>query len=439
MRPTNSFVLFGHAFKNAKTDFWISFQVLFWITVVLALVFYFVEHIAQPEEYTNPWKAFVWAFTRYIGDPGHFAGRGPVTIVGRCIDMLIGILKILIFSVPAGLVANGFRKAMDDDKRQMHLKECRERIIKSFRRTVNKATRYRVPPCNVSVVTLQAKKGLTENDIIDTVAQYSEFRLRNLATSQVRSECPQDRLVIEMIPSDKRTVDGYVIEKTIYGIKIDRKSTVTIIAPTSGTECSIGYFSYYVAQFGGFNYVSREFVENVDDPVSFYTISDDSHRGVREFINDIRQLASTKDHWNIVMISSENRYDTQIHIVHNIENGNETVTSVLSEGQFQNLCSQLTATMNGQYGLQCDVDKKYRPVGSKNIVLKTGGGKENSGFTIRVSYRVTSWMDGVTPIALDFAKVIRQHLEAKKKGNFTEHPGWKLQGNGFGLNETDNN
>ena len=64
---------------------------------MLALLFYFVEHTAQPEEYKNPWDAFVWAITRYIGDPGKFAGKGPVTLVGRYIDTFIGILKILIF------------------------------------------------------------------------------------------------------------------------------------------------------------------------------------------------------------------------------------------------------------------------------------------------------------------------------------------------------
>lgn len=70
MKKTNAFVLFGRAFKNAKADFWVSIQVLLVATVVLALLFYFVEHDAQPEEYQNPWDAFVWAITRYIGDPG---------------------------------------------------------------------------------------------------------------------------------------------------------------------------------------------------------------------------------------------------------------------------------------------------------------------------------------------------------------------------------
>ena len=99
---------------------------------------------------------------------------------------------------------------------------------------------------------------MSERDIIDTVTKFDEFRLRNLATSQTAAEHPQDRLVIEMLPLDQQTVDGYKIERTSYGIRIKRGSNVTIIAPTAATENSIGHFAYYLAQFGGFNYVSRE-------------------------------------------------------------------------------------------------------------------------------------------------------------------------------------
>ena len=438
MKRTNSFILFGRAFKNARKDFWVSIQVLFWATVLLAIVFYFVEHVAQPDEYSNFWDAFVWAVTRYIGDPGNFAGKGPVTLVGRYIDTLIGIMKILIFAVPAGLVSNGFRKAMDDDKRRLHLEACRERITKSFRRVLNRATRYRILPRNLSIVTLQAKKGMTENDIIETVVSFPEFRLRNLATSQVASEHPQDRLVIEMLPLDQKTVDGYAIEKTAYGIKIDRKSRVTIIAPTAGTECSIGHFSYYVAQFGGFNFVSREFVKDVDNPVSFYTISDDSRHGVREFMEDIKALSPSRAHWNIALISSDNMYDTQIHVVHKVKQGDQTSVSVLSEERFQALCTQLSDVMKDQHELLCDIDEIYRPVGPKNLLVKTGAGVENNGFTMRISYSVTTWTPTIAPIALNLSKVIRQHLEAEERREFTEHDGWKLQGNGFGVNDNEN-
>jgi voltage-gated potassium channel len=118
-KRTNAFVLFGKAFINAKKDFWVSIQVLLFVSIGLALLFWWVEGIAQPDIYggvSGLFQSFVWTITRYIGDPGHFAGDGPITLSGRFIDTFIGILKILIFAVPAGLVANGFRKAMKDDK-----------------------------------------------------------------------------------------------------------------------------------------------------------------------------------------------------------------------------------------------------------------------------------------------------------------------------------
>lgn len=439
MKRTNSFILFGRAFKNAKKDFWVSIQVLFWTTLVLAAIFYIVEHVAQPEEYNNPWDAFVWAITRYIGDPGHFAGKGPITLTGRYIDTIIGILKILIFAVPAGLVANGFRKAMEDDKRLLHLEECRERIQKTFRRVLNKSTHFRVPPRNVSVVTLQAKKGMTENDIIDTVTKYPEFRLRNLATSQTHSEHPQDRLVIEMLPLSEHTVDGFDIIQTRYGVKIDRKSNVTIIAPTSGTECSIGSFAFYVAQFGCFNFVSREFVQDVDEPVSYFTINDETKENIAEFIQDVNSLSKGKDHWNITLISSDNVHDTQIHFIHKMKQEGEVALTTLNEQQFQQFYAKLSELLHENHQLLCDLDEKYQPVGQKNIGVKVGGGKDNNCFTLRVSYSVTTWIDTYSPIVLDIAKTIKQHLEADYRREFVEHPGWKTKGCGYGDNIEFNN
>lgn len=438
MKRTNSFVLFGRAFKNARNDFWVSIQVLFWITIALTTVFYFVEHTAQPEEYSNPWDAFVWAITRYIGDPGHFSGKGPITLTGRYIDTFIGILKILIFAVPAGLVANGFRQAMADDKRTRHLEDCRERIRKSFRRLLNKKTQYRVVPRRVIFTSLQAKKGMNENDIIDTVTKFDEFRLRNLADSQVASEHPQDRLVIEMLPLDKKTTDGFDIVRKDYGIKIDRKSNVTIIAPTAATENSIGHFAYYLAQFGGFNYVSREFVTDVDEPVSYFTIEGkegEMETPLKEFIEDVKQLSKVKEHWNIVLVSADNVYDTQFHFVHRANEKSGLELTTLDEARFQEFYTAFSERMKAEYDYMSDRDEKYRPVGKKNIGIKAGGGVTNNAFILRISYSVTTWSDRSAPIIVDMAKVIKQHLESPERSQFEELPAWKKKGCGYGENE----
>ena len=443
MKKTNSFVLFGRAFKNARNDFWVSIQVLFWITIVLTIVFYFVEHTAQPEEYSNPWDAFVWAITRYIGDPGHFAGNGPITLTGRYIDTIIGILKILIFAVPAGLVANGFKKAMDDDKRIRHLEDCRERIHKSFRRLLNKDTQYRVVPRRIIFTSLQAKKGMNENDIIDTVTKYDEFRLRNLADSQVASEHPQDRLVIEMLPLGKidkiyKSVDGFLIERTKYGIKIDRQSNVTIVAPTAATENSMGHFAYYMAQFGGFNYVSREFVTDVDEPVNYFTIEGKEGEWevpLKEYVEDVKKMSKAKEHWNIILVSSDNVYDTQFHFIHRANEKSGLELTTLDEAKFQEFYAAFSERMKAKYDYMSDMDEKYRPIGKKNIGVKAGGGDTNNTFILRISYSVTTWSDRPAPIIVDMAKVMKQYLEISERSQFEELPKWKKKGCGYGENE----
>ncbi len=435
---TNAFVLFGRAFKNAQSDFWVSIQVLFWITIVLTIIFFFVEHIAQPEEYSNPWDAFVWAITRYIGDPGHFAGKGPITLTGRYIDTFIGILKILIFAVPAGLVANGFRKAMEDDKRKLHLVECRDRIRKSFRRILNKNTQYRVITRRLPIITLQAKKGMSEKDIIDTVTKFDEFRLRNLATSQTAEEHPQDRLVIEMLPLDQQTVDGYRIERTSYGININRGSNVTIIAPSAATENSIGHFAYYLAQFGGFNYVSREFISDVDEPVSYYTLDGQEtewEQPLKDYIRDIKSLSAFREKWNVILISSDNIYDTQFHFVHRANEKSGLAYTTLDEETFTGLYTDMAAKMREEFGYLSDSDEKYRPVGKKNVGILTGGGTVNNAFTLRISYSVSTWSDRPTPIIVEMAKILKCHLEKPERNQFEENPSWKKKGCGYGENE----
>lgn len=416
---------------------WVSLQVLVVITIVLSVVLFFVENNAQPCVYTNLWDSCLWAFMSYIGDPGHFADFAPVTIVGRIIAVIIGIIGIAIFAVPAGLIGSGFMDAIEEDKRKHHLEECRDRIRKSFRRILNKKTQYRVTTRRLPIITLQAKKGMSERDIIDTVTKFDEFRLRNLATSQTAAEHPQDRLVIELLPLDQQTVDGYKIERTSYGIKINRGSLVTIIAPTAATENSIGHFAYYLAQFGGFNYVSREFVTDVDEPVSYYTIEgeeDEWEQPLKDFVHDIKSFSASDEKWNVVLISSDNVYDTQFHFVHRANEKSGLASTTLDEEKFAALYSDFAAKMQEEFECLSDSDEKYRPVGKKNVGIITGGGAVNNAFTLRISYSVTTWSDSPAPVIVEMAKVLKSQLEKPERSQFKEEDSWKKKGCGYGEN-----
>jgi voltage-gated potassium channel len=51
-----------------------------------------------------------------VGDPGNFADTPPVTLAGRLIACIIGLLGIALFAVPAGLIGAGFSEAMAEEK-----------------------------------------------------------------------------------------------------------------------------------------------------------------------------------------------------------------------------------------------------------------------------------------------------------------------------------
>ena len=433
---TEGIHLFKTAFKNTRRQIFVSGIFLVAITCVLTVILYLAESRVDPD--FGFWDAFIWPYEKYLGDPGKVVDDPLISPIGKFIATLVGIMGVAIFAVPAGLIGSGLTDAMDEEKREKELEEFRARMRKSFRRVLNKKTQYRVVPRRVPVISLQAKKGMSEKDVIDTVSKFKEFRLRNLAASQVVSEHPQDRLVIELLPLDEQTVDGYIIEHTDYGIKINRHSNITIITPSAATENSIGHIGYYLAQFGGFNYVSREFVTDVDEPVSYYKIEGERkewEKPLQKFVDDIRQLSEDSQHWNIILVSSDNVYETQFHFVHRAKEETGLSHTTLDEDWFLELYAAFSEKMKAEYEYLSDMDQEYKPVGNKNIGVITGGGTKNNAITLRISYSVTTWSSSSAPIIVDMAKVIKQYVEKPERSTFEDEPSWKDVGCGYGTNK----
>lgn len=441
MKKTNSFILFGRAFKNARKDFWVSFQVLFVVTVILAIVFYFVEHVAQPEVYSNPLQALVWAFTRYIGDPGKFAGAGPITITGRSIDTIIGVLKILIFAVPAGLVANGFRKALEDKKRGDLLNSFRRRMQKTFRRSCNKGLReylnalpdggdeafkqLNIVPQRIPIAKMQVRQGMDLKDIIDTCRKFPEFRLKNLADAHSSEDDADDRFVIEHFPLNHR-----------YGCFIPRGSKVTIVSTGSFDENGMGWFTYYLAKMGGFNYISKELEVDTDELDSFYNLSENplydkkplsaynkkknkeavkilKEKQVRrnEFMTDLKQVVHDGS-WVIIITehlkTKENQ--TDFHFAYSQKGGKDATINDMET--YQHLFDQFDAAMKTDFDLDCVIASPRYPLLKKNLGYTIRKDIANANvFVLRPSSELVNFNDRKLAIAYRMATIISQLLD----------------------------
>lgn len=214
---------------------------------VLSIVLYHVECEAQPDVYSDALISMVWDFAKYVGYPSSFADYPPETIIGRTIAFIIGFLGIAMVAVPAGLVGSAFSEVLEEEELEKELEEWKSKLHLAFERKLDRITGFQIAPRYISLVEMHTKINLSANEIIEAVEQSDDFRLCNLASTQPIDACPQDRIAIE-----------HFALNTPYGQCIDRQSKVTIFTPSNIADPIMGWWGYYLAKIGGFNYMSRE-------------------------------------------------------------------------------------------------------------------------------------------------------------------------------------
>ena len=181
-RYMKAFRILGRAVASKKQEMGISFAFLGIITVILSFLLYYAEHEAQPELCENAWSTLIWAFAKYLGDPGKIADFPLVTPWGNMIAAFIGILGIAIFAVPAGLIGSGFIEAIEEDMAKQKVESDIERLNRAFRwQKDNNNTGYFLIPPYVPMPNLLTKQYLQEGEVIEAVKNSDEFHLYNIA------------------------------------------------------------------------------------------------------------------------------------------------------------------------------------------------------------------------------------------------------------------
>lgn len=305
-RYMKAFRFLGTAVKSKKTEMLVSFQFLVIITVVLSLLLYIVEHEANPEMIGDGWKSFVWAFAKYIGDPGKVADEPIVTVAGQVIAFIVGILGIAIFAVPIGLIGSGFTEAIEEQQKEKEIQNNVDKLHRAFERLQDRPTLFQVVPIYQSLVDIQARMGMTQEAIFEAVEAADDFRIFNMAVT----------MPSELEATDRLAVEHFVVNRP-YGCFIDRGSKVTIVSPASMVDPMVGNFSYYLAKIGGFNFVSRE-CGNPKPYKSFYLASSFDEPGQQEFMDDVNELTSREGAWCVTILAASGRnepeYPEVVHI-----------------------------------------------------------------------------------------------------------------------------
>ena len=266
------------AFSTTKNEMLISLCIIIVLTCILSLIFLAVEHVAQPDVFDDYGDAIVWAYTRYLeGGDGVFEG-GPVTVVGKVIASLLGIIGIAIVAIPAGLVGSGFMDAIAEEKREKELAEMRHRMLKqfprfvstafnSYRKTLEASTEWEKARFTTRAQLMsrfQTRLGMDFQDIADVCTRYPEFSLRDIADELSDEDNPQSVFWIELLPKNRP-----------YGCFINRGSRVTIMVTSGFVEMGTSWFGYHIALLGGFNFICKNQEVDPDDLDSYYALTNE--------------------------------------------------------------------------------------------------------------------------------------------------------------------
>ena len=410
-RYVKAFNILSRAIKAKREEMVVSLQFLAIVTLILSFILFFVEHNAQPEVYDNGWKSVVWSFAQYIGDPGAFADTPPITLIGRLIACVIGVLGIAIFAVPAGLIGSAFTEVMDEDS------ITEEQIMNSHRinefmlvKSIKRAGVF-FPAKNMSIGDLQLELGLTDAEIIKAVSNSKNLRLKNLANA-ISSGPKADMIVVNQF---------YV--NTLYGSNIDRGSSVTIVNPLGRGDNGLSFFDWHIAQLGGFNYVANELFSrthsDVDYRCNFYTVDEPNNPSFKAFIDDIT-YGKGKNDW-IIVIAGEQIVKNSLYDFHFELGGDRGETSFdfddcipWNRSLAKQLYEDFSKTIEETVQLKTDLHTVQPKVAEKNLARYLKTQTEANVLLLTTSYDLMVFKKNVYEAIMNVAKVLSRNLETRK-------------------------
>ena len=415
-RYMKAFRFLGTAVKSKKTEMLVSLQFLLIATIVLSLLLYIVEHDANPEMIGDGWKAFVWAFAKYIGDPGKVADLPIVTTAGQIIAFIVGILGIAIFAVPIGLIGSGFTEAIEERQKEEEIKNNVDKLHRAFERKQDPPTLFQVVPMFLSVVDIQARMGMTQEAIFEAVNASGDFRVFNMAATIPADQNPQDRLAVE-----------HFVVNCPYGCFIDRGSRVTIVSPASMIDPMVGNCSYYLAKIGGFNFVSRELGE-VRPYKSFYLAASFDEPGQPEFMADINELTSREGAWCVTILSAsgtnEPEYPEVVHIGYGGGRGESALDApnlfIHDIEKADAIFTGIERTLQNDFGWKTERQMRHKSDNAKVYLRHLPSVDTMNAFILRIAWSAMSRDTRRIKMAQAIADILHNELEPDRQVDRSE-------------------
>jgi hypothetical protein len=232
------------AIRRKGNEILVSLAGIILLSLTISLLIFYAEKGAGSKDFDSIFDVFVWSIGKYTGDYGSIAKEIPLTILGKVLATLNGVLGIALFALPAGLLGAAFIEQMEENKRNEKVKHRIKSIDLYFDSNSNDQLLHKKR--FVTFDELQARFLFTNDEIIEAIRKSNSLCFR-----AVKSDSNNKFNDIEIIERFDKNVS--------YGCKIIKEnSNIFIVNPSGALYTGISHFTHNIASSLKYNYLSLE-------------------------------------------------------------------------------------------------------------------------------------------------------------------------------------
>ena len=234
------------AIKNKVKEIIYSFEILIISIITISSLLYIAENRYQPDKFKSVIDSLIWSVSKIIGDIGGYGEFKPLSIIGKILATILGLLIIAIFAVPAGIITAGIIDEMSYRTKEKEEKIILQRLKDAFMHDnlfqhIRAKEKYNIkgPRKYLTMNDIHYRLYINESNLLSSINNGHSFRVKNYIHEQ------KENVVVE-----------YFDQNTDYGTIYNRNSNVTIISTHSGDQAFMGHFTSLLAEALGANYIS---------------------------------------------------------------------------------------------------------------------------------------------------------------------------------------
>lgn len=114
-RYSNSFNMVIDVFNDVKWELLFSLFIMSCVIFICAVLMYYVERNAQPDNFRNIGDGLWWAIITYttVG----YGDLYPITMLGRALSAFTALIGIAMVAFPTGIISSAFMRRVSDLKK----------------------------------------------------------------------------------------------------------------------------------------------------------------------------------------------------------------------------------------------------------------------------------------------------------------------------------